>query len=87
MPTDMSRVDFPSSEGAVQDRRSGIDQLGSFVFEENLEMDENLGYGQKHVAVGHLVDDIRDDLIERSWPVVKSFSDQFHPLPVVPLVS
>jgi len=72
--------------GSVQSRRAGVDQLGSFFFEQNLHVDENLGYRQKHIAVGHLLDDISDDLIEGSCPIVKSFPDKVHPLSVVPLV-
>lgn|GEM_PF-5574515 len=58
------------TERAVQGGWAGGDQLGSFVFEQNLQVDENLGYGEEHVAVRHLVDHISDDFIERSWTIV-----------------
>ena len=74
------------SEGTVQGGWSGVDQFSSFVSQQNLQVDENLGYGQKHVAVRHLADDISDDFIERSCPIVERCPDKFHPLPVVPLV-
>ena len=39
MTTYMSRADFPSSEGAVQGWWSGVDQLGSFLFKQNFQVD------------------------------------------------
>jgi len=45
------------SQGAVQGRRAGVDQLGPFVFEQNLQVNKNSGNSQKQVAVRHLVDD------------------------------
>jgi len=74
------------SEGTVQGGWSGVDQFSSFVSQQNLQVDENLGYGQKHVAVRHLGKNISDDVVQRSWPLLESVPDKFHPLPVVPLV-
>ena len=70
----------------VNSRRSRVNQLSSSFFDQNLQMDENLGYGQKHITVRHLVDYISDDFIESSCSLMEGVPDKIHPLPVVPLV-
>jgi len=70
MTTDMSRADFPSSEGAVQGRWSGVNQLSSSFVDQDLQMDENLGYGQKHVTFEHLNKNISYEFVEGSCPLV-----------------
>jgi|GEM_PF-6128787 len=52
------------SEGAVQGWRAGVDQFGSFIFEQNLQVDKNLGYGEKHVAAWKILDPLSDRLVQ-----------------------
>jgi hypothetical protein len=67
----------------VNSRRSRVDQFSPSFIDQDLQVDENLGYGQKRIALRHLEKNISHEVIERACPLVKGVPDKLDPLPVV----